>query len=150
MFFQLKLHENGTIYKARYSGWYCTPDETFLTESQLKEENGTKYSIESGHPAEWSEEENYMFQLSKYRDEVIRWVDKEFVLQLNLIMTVHKFDNDFLSEIALNQRNFKKYCWPLCKNQFPMFQSPDQRHVYIGAFGCRMMTHTRYMCGWTR
>lgn len=75
--FWLKLYDNGTIYKAKYSGWYCTPDETFLTESQLKEENGTKFSIESGHPVEWCEEENYMFPLSKYHDEVIRWLDKE-------------------------------------------------------------------------
>lgn len=78
-FFKMKLYSSGTIYKANYSGWYCVPDETFLTDSQLKEENGNKYSIESGHPVEWSEEENYLFQLSKYRDELIRWIDNELV-----------------------------------------------------------------------
>ncbi|KAJ6634198.1 Methionine--tRNA ligase, mitochondrial [Pseudolycoriella hygida] len=75
--FWLKLYGKGTIYKDKYAGWYCIPDETFLTESQLKEANGTKVSIESGHPVEWSEEINYVFRLSAYQEEVIRWADKE-------------------------------------------------------------------------
>jgi len=30
-----KLYEQGDIYKGQYEGWYCTPDESFFTESQL-------------------------------------------------------------------------------------------------------------------
>lgn len=65
------------IYKDSYSGWYCVPDETFLTESQLTVVNGEKVSLESGHPVEWSEEENYMFRLSDYQDDVIHWAKQE-------------------------------------------------------------------------
>uniref|UniRef100_A0A2M4AL39 Methionine--tRNA ligase, mitochondrial n=1 Tax=Anopheles triannulatus TaxID=58253 RepID=A0A2M4AL39_9DIPT len=69
------LEASGSIYSANYAGWYCVPDETFLTESQLKEnDRGEKCSLESGHPVEWTEEQNYMFRLGQYQDEVRYWV----------------------------------------------------------------------------
>ncbi|KAF5273898.1 hypothetical protein FQA39_LY01013 [Lamprigera yunnana] len=75
------LEKNGFIYTSKYSGWYCVSDETFLTESQLKEvadHKGTKVivSSETGHPVEWSEEENYMFALSKFQQPLIDWLTK--------------------------------------------------------------------------
>lgn len=72
-----RLKSRNAIYKAKYSGWYCVQDETFVTESQLKTENGANYSIESGHPVEWTEEENYMFKLSEYQEEIIYWAQHE-------------------------------------------------------------------------
>lgn len=71
------LKSQNAIYKDNYSGWYCVQDETFLTESQLKTVNGEKFSIESGHPVEWTVEENYMFKLSDYQDDVIYWAKGE-------------------------------------------------------------------------
>ncbi|EAT44749.1 AAEL003913-PA [Aedes aegypti] len=69
------LECSGSIYSAQYSGWYCIPDETFLTENQLKENNlGVKVSAESGHPVEWTEEKNFMFRLEKYQDDVLYWI----------------------------------------------------------------------------
>lgn len=73
------LKSQNAIYKDSYAGWYCVQDETFLTESQLKTENGGKFSIESGHPVEWTEEENYMFKLRDYQDEVIYWAQHEYI-----------------------------------------------------------------------
>lgn len=73
--FQADLRANDTIYKHQYAGWYCVPDETFLTETQLKEtDDGRKVSVESGHPVEWTEEQNYMFRLSRFQDDVIKWI----------------------------------------------------------------------------
>lgn len=71
------LHSQGAIYKDNYSGFYCVQDEMFLTESQLKVVDGEKLSIESGHPVEWTVEENYMFKLSNYQDDVIYWAKHE-------------------------------------------------------------------------
>lgn len=74
------LNKNGYIYKAKYEGWYCVSDETFLTETQLKEHSdsadGEKrfVSIESGHPVEWTQEENYMFKLSSFQSDLIHWL----------------------------------------------------------------------------
>lgn len=67
------LKSQNAIYKDKYSGWYCVQDETFLSDSQLKLDNGARFSIESGHPVEWTEEENYMFKLSDYQDDVRHW-----------------------------------------------------------------------------
>nr|XP_036674388.1 methionine--tRNA ligase, mitochondrial [Drosophila suzukii] len=73
------LHGRGHIYLAAYSGWYCVSDETFLTDSQLRldESTGSRYSLESGHPVEWTEETNYMFRLSQFQDDVRHWVKQE-------------------------------------------------------------------------
>jgi methionyl-tRNA synthetase len=71
------LKDQNAIYKDKYSGWYCVSDETFLTESQLKLVGDQKVSIESGHPVEWTEEENYMFKLSDYQDDVVYWAKQE-------------------------------------------------------------------------
>jgi methionyl-tRNA synthetase len=71
------LKDQNAIYKDTYSGWYCVSDETFLTESQLKLVSDQKVSIESGHPVEWTEEENYMFKLSEYQDDVTYWAKQE-------------------------------------------------------------------------
>lgn len=67
------------MYLDKYAGWYCVSDETFLTQSQLKEiENSKKdkilVSAESGHPVEWVEETNYIFRLSGFRDDLIHWL----------------------------------------------------------------------------
>ncbi|KAJ3643888.1 hypothetical protein Zmor_026572 [Zophobas morio] len=73
------LKRNNKIYSAKYSGWYCVSDETFLTESQLKERvepDGRKTIIsgESGHPVEWIEEVNYMFPLRSLQDDLKYWI----------------------------------------------------------------------------
>ncbi|XP_045472978.1 methionine--tRNA ligase, mitochondrial isoform X2 [Harmonia axyridis] len=78
------LQKKNYIYSADYEGWYCVSDETFLTSSQLKEvedNNGKKIYIsqESGHPVEWTKETNYLFKLSEFQEELIRWLQKNEV-----------------------------------------------------------------------
>lgn len=73
---QTRLSDRGHIFSTNYSGWYCVPDETFLTESQLIQVPGKdiKVSVESGHPVEWTEEKNYMFKLSNFYDDLNYWL----------------------------------------------------------------------------
>jgi len=61
-----ELEKRGEIYKAKYAGWYCTPDETFLTEGQLVRENGQVLCPDCNRPVEKIEEENYFLKLSKH------------------------------------------------------------------------------------
>lgn len=82
IFPQNVLYQKNHIYKTKYSGWYCVSDEMFLTDCQLKEKEGdpgTKVSIESGHPVQWTEEVNYMFKLSEFQDDVIHWIKQRWV-----------------------------------------------------------------------
>ncbi|WP_105301651.1 methionine--tRNA ligase [Anaerococcus marasmi] len=61
-----KLYEKGDIYKGEYKGYYCTPCETFWTESQLVDGK----CPDCGRDVEYQEEETYFFRLSKYEDKL--------------------------------------------------------------------------------
>ncbi|MDO5027038.1 MAG: methionine--tRNA ligase [Tissierellia bacterium] len=62
-----KLYDKGEIYKGKYEGYYCTPCESFWTESQL-DENGN--CPDCHRPVHKQEEESYFFRLSKYTDKI--------------------------------------------------------------------------------
>lgn len=74
--FWSRLQDRGYLYKREYAGYYCVPDETFLTEAQLttNPKTGEKVSSESGHPVEWTQEENYMFKLGSVQDGIVQWL----------------------------------------------------------------------------
>ncbi len=63
-----KLFESGDIYKAEYSGYYCTPCEAFWTESQLKDGK----CPDCGREVSLQKEESYFFRLSKYADRLLK------------------------------------------------------------------------------
>lgn len=61
-----KLYDNGDIYKGKYKGKYCTPCESFWTESQLVDGK----CPDCGREVKDAEEEAYFFRLSKYGDKI--------------------------------------------------------------------------------
>ena len=61
-----KMYENGDIYKGKYTGMYCTPCESFWTESQLVDGK----CPDCGREVQPAEEEAYFFRLSKYAQPV--------------------------------------------------------------------------------
>jgi len=61
-----KMYDNGDIYKGTYKGKYCTPCESFWTESQLKD----GCCPDCGRPVVDAEEEAYFFRLSKYAGRI--------------------------------------------------------------------------------
>ena len=67
-----KLYDQGDIYKGAYEGLYCTPCESFWTESQL-DENGC--CPDCGRPVQPAKEEAYCFKLSKYADRLIEHIN---------------------------------------------------------------------------
>ena len=66
-----KMLEKDDIYKGTYSGHYCTPCESFWTESQL--EDGK--CPDCGREVELKEEECYFFRLSKYQDILVEYIE---------------------------------------------------------------------------
>ncbi|XP_023720690.1 methionine--tRNA ligase, mitochondrial isoform X3 [Cryptotermes secundus] len=98
------LQAGGHIYLGTYSGWYCTPDETFLSENQLAERQGPdgctyKVSAESGHPVEWTNEENFMFKLSSFQDDLLRWLQNGLEPPRSLLCHSHwKVDGKKMSK----------------------------------------------------
>ena len=63
------------IYKGTYEGWYCTGDEAFFTDSEVKANNGICPA--HNRPYERIEEENYYFRLSTYADDIITNIENE-------------------------------------------------------------------------
>ena len=66
-----RLLEQGDIYKGYYEGWYCVPDETFYSESELVDGK----CPDCGREVEWVQEENYYFRLSAYSDRLLRHIE---------------------------------------------------------------------------
>ncbi|SHK46992.1 methionine--tRNA ligase [Paramaledivibacter caminithermalis] len=63
-----KLYDKGDIYKSNYEGWYCTPCESFWTETQLVDGK----CPDCGREVELTKEEAYFFKLSKYQDRLLK------------------------------------------------------------------------------
>ena len=70
-----KLYDNGDIYLGKYEGWYCTPCESFWTESQLKD----KKCPDCGREVVKAEEEAYFFKMSKYADRLVEYYNSNKV-----------------------------------------------------------------------
>ncbi len=66
-----KLYEQGDIYKGYYEGLYCTPCESFFTESQLVDGK----CPDCGRPVQPAKEEAYFFKMSKYADRLIEHIN---------------------------------------------------------------------------
>ena len=66
-----KMYEKGDIYKGEYSGLYCTPCESFWTESQLVDGK----CPDCGREVETKKEEAYFFKLSKYQDKLVEYIE---------------------------------------------------------------------------
>lgn len=62
----MKMYNSGDIYKGKYEGWYCTPCESFWTESQLVDGK----CPDCGRPVKKMSEDAYFFKLSKYSDKL--------------------------------------------------------------------------------
>ncbi|VEG57513.1 methionyl-tRNA synthetase [Mycolicibacterium aurum] len=67
-----RMNAAGDIYLDSYSGWYSVRDERFFAEDELEERaDGTRYSIETGTPVTWTEEQTYFFRLSAYTERLL-------------------------------------------------------------------------------
>ena len=67
-----KLYDQGDIYKGAYEGWYCTPCESFWTESQLVEGK----CPDCGREVKLTKEDAYFFKLSKYQPQFEKYLNE--------------------------------------------------------------------------
>ena len=66
-----KLYEQGDIYKSEYEGLYCTPCESFWTQTQLKDGK----CPDCGREVKKTKEEAYFFKMSKYQDRLMKYIE---------------------------------------------------------------------------
>ena len=67
-----KLYDQGDIYKGKYEGWYCTPCESFYTDTQLEDGKCPLCHREVYKASE----EAYFFKMSKYADKLIKYIEE--------------------------------------------------------------------------
>ena len=101
-----KMYEKGDIYKGHYEGWYCTPCESFWTDSQLVDGN----CPDCGRPVKKAREEAYFFRMSKYADRLIRYINEhpEFIQPVS---RKNEMMNNFLlpglQDLCVSRTSFK-------------------------------------------
>ena len=66
-----RFYEQGDIYKDYYEGWYCTPCESFFTESQVTDSK----CPDCGRPVHQAKEEAYFFKMSNYVDRLVAHIE---------------------------------------------------------------------------
>ena len=101
-----KLYEQGDIYKGKYEGLYCTPCESFFTESQLVDGK----CPDCGREVEKAEEEAYFLKLDRYAKKLEDYIEKhpefiEPVSRKNEI--VNNFIKPGLQDLCVSRTSFK-------------------------------------------
>ena len=101
-----KLYDQGDIYKGYYEGMYCTPCESFFTESQLVDGK----CPDCGRPCTPAKEEAYFFKMSKYADRLIQHINEhpEFIQP---VARKNEMMNNFLlpglQDLCVSRTSFK-------------------------------------------
>ncbi|KAM5280156.1 LOW QUALITY PROTEIN: methionine--tRNA ligase, mitochondrial [Ctenodactylus gundi] len=103
------LQARGLLYKGPYGGWYCASDECFLPESKVTRRPGHAgpVSAESGHPVSWTEEENYIFRLSRFREPLQRWLraDPPAIVPEPFRLAALQWLEDELPDLSVSRRS---------------------------------------------
>ena len=101
-----KLYDKGDIYKGHYEGMYCTPCESFWTESQLVDGK----CPDCGREVKSAREEAYFFRMSKYADRLIDYINEhpEFIQPVS---RKNEMMNNFLlpglQDLCVSRTSFK-------------------------------------------
>ncbi|PLX65867.1 MAG: methionine--tRNA ligase [Denitrovibrio sp.] len=101
-----KMKENGDIYIDHYEGWYCTPCETYLTETQLLDGNCCP---SCGRETAMLKEPSYFFRMSKYGDTLLKHIEDnpDFVRPQSRRNEIVSFIKDGLRDLSVSRATFK-------------------------------------------
>ena len=141
-----KMYEKGDIYKGTYKGKYCTPCESFWTESQLVDGK----CPDCGREVQDAEEEAYFFRLSKYADQVRDLLENTDFLQPR--SRVHEMVKNFLDpgleDLCVSRTSFS---WGIPVDFDPkhvVYVWVDALSNYITALGYDNDRYHDYDKGW--
>ena len=101
-----KMFDKGDIYKGEYEGLYCTPCESFWTESQLV--NGK--CPDCGREVQPKKEEAYFFKLSKYQDRLVEYIEShpDFIQpEARKNEMINNFIKPGLQDLCVSRTSFK-------------------------------------------
>ncbi len=141
-----KMYDNGDIYKGSYKGKYCTPCESFWTESQLKD----GCCPDCGRPVTDAEEEAYFFRLSKYADKIQDLLENTDFLEPRSRVNemVNNFIKPGLEDLCVSRTSFT---WGIPVDFDPghvVYVWVDALSNYITALGYCNDKYDDYDKGW--
>ena len=101
-----KLYDKGDIYKGYYEGWYCSPCESFFTETQVVDGK----CPDCGAPVSRAQEEAYFFKMSNYADKLMQYIEDhpEFIEpEARKKEMVNNFLKAGLQDLCVSRTSFK-------------------------------------------
>lgn len=124
-YFIQTLKKNGDIYKGSYSGWYCTPCETFVPSKQEANDIGPMCPS-CGRPTVFVSEECYFFRLSAYQERLLKFFkeNSDFIAPRERLNEVLVFVESGLKDLSISRTTVK---WGI-----PFPDDPEQV-VYVWA-----------------
>jgi methionyl-tRNA synthetase len=101
-----KFYDQGDIYKGCYEGWYCTPCESFFTDSQLVDGK----CPDCGREVHKDKEEAYFFNMSKYADRLMKYIEDhpDFIMpEARRKEMINNFLKPGLQDLCVSRTSFK-------------------------------------------
>ena len=128
-----RFFDQGDIYKGYYEGWYCTPCESFLTDTQIVDGK----CPDCGREVQRASEESYYFKMSKYVDRLMKHIEDhpEFIEpESNKKEMVNNFIKAGLQDLCVSRTTFK---WgvPTFDENHVIYVWLDALSNYITAIG---------------
>ena len=98
------IHANGDIYLGEYVDWYCTPCETFWTETQLIDGN----CPDCGRATNRLKEESYFFRMSKYQEQLLKHIEDhpDFIQPKSRRNEIISFVREGLRDLSISRTSF--------------------------------------------
>ena len=143
-----RMLENGDIYLGNYEGWYCTPCESFWTDTQAGEEH---ICPDCGRPVHRAKEEAYFFRMSKYADRLVDFYNKhpEFITpESRKNEMINTFIKPGLEDLCVSRTTFT---WGIQVDQNPrhvVYVWLDALFNYLSALGYGADDETLYEKFW--
>ena len=98
------IEAKGDIYLGEYEDWYCTPCETFWTETQLLDGN----CPDCGRPTTKLKEESYFFRMSKYQEQLLKHIEEnpDFIQPKTRRNEILSFVREGLRDLSISRTSF--------------------------------------------
>ena len=134
------LQEKGDIYKSHYEGWYCTPDEAFLTDTESdgkKKGDQPPFCPQCNRKTVWLSEECYFFKLSKYQDKLLKFYkdNPDFITPKERANEVISFVKSGLKDLSISRTTISWGVPFLGDEKHVAYVWADALNNYISAIG---------------
>lgn len=144
-----KLLATGDIYKGSYSGWYCTPCETFLTETEAADQD-TPLCPSCRRPTAMIVEDAYFFRLSKYQDALLAWYRQNpaWIMPHSRLNEIISFVQGGLKDLCISRSTMT---WGIPfphDNAHVTYVWADALNNYITAIGFMQEGHENELAQW--